>query len=330
MYVPSLRRPLVVAALLAFAGCSGASSLTSQPSLGNTPGSSFVRPGMPFAPAVHRGIVLPSIHPSYAAKGSLVFEGDQLETAVNIYQTKNLTSNPAPIATIAVSHGCPYGLAADKKGTLYVADNCGGNDVELYAKGQTTLKSSITTGVSNPLGLAIDKDGTLYVSNYPASITEYPHGATSPSKTITGGGLTDPFGLALDKHGNLFIADFGALQVFELPAGGSSVTPLNLSGLSSPVGVAVDQKSGDLWVTDEGGNKINIYAAGSTMAKQTIAGQGSPYAISLQNRGKPKGEVVYSDLGTDSVYAFKPGQYTSYATLTNGISLPTGLLITKL
>ena len=88
----------------------------------------------------------------------------RLQAAVNIYQTKNLASNPAPIASIAVSHGCPYGLAADKKGTLYVADNCGGNDVEEYAKGQTTLKTAITNGVSNPLGLAIDKSGTLYVS----------------------------------------------------------------------------------------------------------------------------------------------------------------------
>ena len=330
MYVSSLRRPLVVAALLAVAGCSGASSLSSQPSLANGTGSSFVRRGMPFAPAVHHHIVLPSVHSTYAAKGSLVFEGDQEQLAVNIYQTKNLASNPGPIASIAVSHGCPYGLAADKKGTLYVADNCGGNDVELYAKGSTTLKTTITNGVSNPLGLAIDKSGTLYVSNYPASITEYAYGTTSPSKTITGGGLTDPFGLALDKDGNLYIADFGALQVFELPAGGSSVTPLNLSDLSSPVGVAVDKKTGDLWVTDEGGNKINIYAAGSTMPKQTISGHGSPYAISLQNRGKPRAEVVYSDLGNDSVYAFKPGQYTPYATLTNGITLPTGLLITKL
>jgi len=330
MNLSSLRRPLVVAALFAVAGCSGASSLTSQPSLANGSGSSFVRPGMPFAPAVHRHAVLPSIHSTYAAKGSLVFEGDQLQAAVNVYQTKKLASNPAPIASIVVSAGCPYGLAADKKGTLYVANNCGGNDVELYAKGSTSMKSSITNGVSNPLGLAIDKSGTLFVSNYPASITEYAYGTNSPSKTITGGGLANPFGLALDKNGNLYIADFGASQVFELPAGGSSVTPLNLSGLSVPIGVAVDKKSGDLWVTDEGGNKINIYAAGSTTPKQTIAGHGSPYAISLQNTGKPKGEVVYSDLGNNSIYAFKPGQYTPYATLTNGVTLPTGLLITKL
>jgi len=330
MYLSSLRRPLVVAALFAVAGCSGASSLTSQPSVANGTGSSFVHRGMPFAPAVRHHGVLPSIHSTYAAKGSLVFEGDQSQAAVNVYQTKNLAGNPAPIASIVVSAGCPYGLAADKKGTLYVANNCGGNDVEEYAKGQTTLKTTITNGISNPLGEAIDKSGTLYVSNYPASITEYPYGTTSPSKTITGGGLTDPFGVALDKNGNLFIADFGALQVFELPAGGSSVTPLNLSDLSEPIGVAVDKKTGDLWVTDGTGNKINIYAAGSTTPKQTIAGQGYPYAISLQNKGKPKGEVVYSDLGTNSVYAFKPGQYTSYATLTNGISTPTGLLIRKL
>jgi serine/threonine-protein kinase len=308
----------------------GVSSPTTQPSLANGPGSSLVRPGVPFAPAVHGNLLLPSIHPTYATKGSLVFVSDQQQLAINIYQTKNLASNPAPIASIAVSHGCPYNLASDKKGTLYVVDNCGGSDVEEFAKGQTTLKTSITNGVSNPLGIAIDKNGTLYVSNYPASITEYPKGATSPSKTITGGGLTNPFGMAVDKQGNLFIADFGALQVFELPAGGSSVTPLNLSGLSSPVGVAVDKKNGDLWVTDENGRKVNVYAAGSTTPKQSVADNGQPYAISFQNTGKPKGEVVFSDVDSGSVFALKPGQYMPYATLTNDINLPTGILITKL
>jgi DNA-binding beta-propeller fold protein YncE len=330
MYALVLRRPLTIAALLAVAGCSGASSLTSQTPAASGSGSAFVRLGVPFAPVAHHNVGSHSMRPAYSTKGSLVFEGDQSQTAVNIYQTKNLASNPSPIGTILVSTGCPYGLATDKKGTLYVADNCGGNDVEEYAKGQTTLKTAITDGISNPLGLAIDKSGTLYVSNYPAAITEYAYGTTSPSKTITGGGMSDPFGLALDKAGNLYIADFGADQVFELPAGGSSVTPLNLSDISEPLGVAVDKKNGDLWVTDGSGNKINIYAAGSTTPKQSIAGQGFPYAISFQNKGKPKGEVVYSDLGTDSVYAFKPGAYTSYATLTNGITLPTGLLITKL
>jgi sugar lactone lactonase YvrE len=248
---------------------------------------------------------------------------------VNIYKTRKLTSNPAPYASIHVSHGCPYGIVADKSGTIYVADNCGGNDVELYAKGSTTLKSAITTGISNPLGLAMDSSQTLYVSNYPASITEYKYGTTTPYQTITGGGMTDPFGLALDSSQNLYIADFIAAKVFEVKAGTTTVIDLGLSDLTEPLGVAVDQSNGDLWVTDGSGNKVNVYPAGSTTPSHTITGFSFPYAISLENRGKPKGTVVVSDTTNKAVYAYKHGQYTPYATLTNGIELPTGLLITK-
>ncbi len=168
------------------------------------------------------------------------------------------------------------------------------------------------------------------VSNYPAAITEYAFGTTTPSKTITGGGMEDPFGLAVDKSGNVYIADFGASAVFEFPAGGSSVTNLNLQDLGEPIGLAIDQKTGYLWETGGSGNVINIYQiGGSTSPIETITGNGYPYAISLQNKHKPKGEVVESDIETDSVYAFMPGSYTPYATLTNGIELPTGLLVAK-
>jgi hypothetical protein len=39
--------------------------------------------------------------------------------------------------------------------------------------------------------------------------------------------------------------------------------------------------------------------------------------------------VVESDVSSDAVYAFKPHKYMPYATLTNGIQLPTGALISK-
>jgi sugar lactone lactonase YvrE len=260
----------------------------------------------------------------------LVFEGDQEEEAVNIYQTADLASNPPPIASIHVAAGCPYGMATDKKGkTLYVVDNCGGNDVEEYAKGSTTLKTTITDGISNPLGAAIDKHGTLYVSNYPAAITEYAKGTNTPSKTITGGGLEDPFGLALDKSGNLYIADFGADAVFELPAGGSSVTNLNLEGLGEPIGLGIDEKTGYLWETGGEDNIINVYKLGGASPIETFTGNGDPYAVSIQEKAKPQGEVVESDASADAGYAYAPGSYTPYATLTNGVELPTGLLVVK-
>jgi hypothetical protein len=330
-----LRRALVVAALFGFAGCGG--GLTSQPSSASSQAASaFVHSGVPVArPVALRAFPHELASGKYPTKKSLLFEGDQEEAAVNIYKTADVAKNPAPIATIHVAQGCPYGLAADKKGTIYVADNCPSGsflgDIEEYPKGSTTLKTTITSGISDPLGIAIDKSGTLYVTGYnPASISEYPAGATSPSKVITGGGLTDPSGIALDSSGNLYIADFGAGAVFELPAGGSSVTNLDLQSVDEPIGVAVDSKTGDLWETGGSGNAINVYQlGGSTTPIETITGDGFPYAISSENKGKPKGEVVESDIDTHAVYAFKPGSYTPYATLTNGIELPTGVLIAK-
>lgn len=83
-------------------------------------------------------------------------------------------------------------------------------------------------------------------------------------------------------------------------------------------------------MTDGSGDKINVYASGVTTPFETIAGNGFPYAVSLENKGKPHGTVVTSDGNTKVVYAFKSGQYTPYATLTNGVAYPISLLITKL
>jgi sugar lactone lactonase YvrE len=331
MYSRPLRWALAASALFVIAGCAaGSGSMTAPASQSGSPYSLAVHRGVPFAAAVHPGFVPNSVHAAYSTRKSLVYEGDQMEAAVNIYQTKKLPGNPAPIATIHVAAGCPYGMAMDKKDTLYVADNCAGNDVEEYAKGSTTLKTKITTGIDNPLGLAIDASGTLYVSNFPASITEYPAGSTSPSKTITGQGLTDPFGLALDASGNLYIADFGAAKVFEVPAGTTTVENLGLSDLTEPLGVAIDIKTKTMWVTDGEGKKVEVYNLGSTTPIETISGFANPYAISVENVGRPDGEVVQSDLSNPpDVYAYKPGQYTSYAKLTTDVELPTGLLVTK-
>jgi hypothetical protein len=332
MHTIHARLALSTAALFVIAGCAGAGS-PATPSSGSLgmPLARFVRAGTPFASlfGTHARIPLGSVRPTYATKKSLLFEGDQAEEAVNVYQTADLSKNPAPTATIHVQTGCPYGLGLDKKGTLYVADNCGGNDVEEYPKGSTTEKVAITDDVSDPLGVAVDKHGTLYVSNYPAAIEEYKEGATSPYQSVSGQGLSDPFGLALDKEQNLYIADFGADAVFEVKYGTTTATDLDLSDCTEPIGVAVDQKNGDLWVTCGSGDTINVYKSGATLPFETIAGNDYPYAISLQNKGKPVGTVVVSDIETDSVYAFAPGQYTSYATLTNGVELPTGLLIAK-
>ena len=51
--------------------------------------------------------------------------------------------------------------------------------------------------------------------------------------------------------------------------------------------------------------------------------------MSIENQGKPKDTAVYGDGATDTVYAYKAGSYTPYASLTNGVGNPAGVLIIK-
>jgi len=289
------------------------------------PGTSFVHAGVPYIAHPSRPVnIIPSITQSYPTTSTLLFEGDQQNNQVAIYKAGRLAHNPPPIATISL--GCPYGMDLDKAGTLYVASNCGISTITEYPIGQTSPSLTITNGISNPLGVAIDKHGKLYVSNYPAAITEYPLGATTPSKTIKGGGMVDPFGLAIDSAGNLFIADFGASQVFELKLHTHTLIPLNLQDMTEPLGVAFDP-AGNMWVTDGSGDRVNVYPPGSTTPSQSItSGYTFPYAISID----PRGTAVVSNISSPAlVYAYAPGQFTSYATLTNDISLPTSLLLRR-
>ena len=325
------RRLLVVAAVFTIAGCGGTTGQNSLAPSGTTSSAAnrLTVPAGAFFPVAHHAAVQRSIHATYSTKKSLMFASDFSNDTVNIFLTSQLSvGNPSPIATITEpSGGCPYDLALDKKKTLYLADSCL-SQVEEYSKGSTTLKTTITDGIAYPLGVAIDKNNTLYVSVYDngGEIQEYANGSTSPTKTITG--LSEPFGISLDSEGNLYIPDFGCPCVWELPAGGSSVTNLGLQDLTEPLQSAVDQKTGYLWVTDGSGNRVQVYELGSTSPVETISGQGFPYSVSIQNKGKPLGEAVYGDQGTDDVYAFKPGSYTPFATVTD-TGLPTGLLLAK-
>lgn len=316
------RWALLAGALFFVAGCAGSNAPPAA-----TQGVAGA--GMPFT--VHASSELvrwPAVRPDYPTKKSLVFEANLGDSSVNIYQTADLANNPAPIVTFNSASGCPDGLAMDKKGTLYVADECNGNDIEEFPKGSTTEKTSIT-GLSNPSGLAMDSHQTLYVSTYPASIEEFAYGSKTPTQTITGQGLTDPFGLAVDKNDNLYIADFGAGTVFELPYGSTTISSLGLQDLAEPLGVAVDEKTGDLWVTNGQGNDITVYQLGNTTPIETISDVGFPYNASAQNKGKPLGTVVTSDESKGIIYAFKSGQYTAYATVTTDVGSPISLLIAK-
>jgi hypothetical protein len=78
-------------------------------------------------------------------------------------------------------------------------------------------------------------------------------------------------------------------------------------------------------VTDGEGHKINVYPPGSTMPSHTITSNYTfPYAISIEKHG---GGVNSNISPPIAVYGYKHGQFSPYATLTNDVAQPTGLLI---
>lgn len=276
------------------------------------------------------GRSLNSVDPSYRVSAPLVFVANT-SNEVQIYPANNLKKNPKPTATITDAVGCPSGLAMDRQGTLYVANDCAGDyssySITEYPKGQTAHSLSITDGIRYPAGLAVDNSLTLYVSNVwgNGNISEYAAGATSPSRVISGQGITAPWGLTLDTKQNLYVADYVTDQIFKIPKGTSNANPLNLQGLKRPIGVAFDSL-GNLWVADLKGF-VNVYPPGKTSPSETISdGYTEPFAISEDSAGTV---AVANWEHPDVVYEYAPNQFSPEAALTKDIKTSTGVLIKK-
>ena len=176
-------------------------------------------------------------------------------------------------------------MALDKKKTLYLADSCL-SQVEEYSKGSTTLKTTITDGISFPLGVAIDKNNTLYVSSTrrrDSRIRQRQHVADQDGNRHVEA-LRDLTRLQRQPvHPRLRLrlrlgAARGRLERDQLGSARSY-------GAASKCGRPEDGLSlGDR----RRGRPGPIYKLGSTSPVETIAGQGFPYSVGVQNQGKPE------------------------------------------
>ena len=112
-------------------------------------------------------------------------------------------------ASFATGLNYPEGIAFDKNGNLYVANN-GNNTVSEFSPTGALINAAFVTGLSGPYGLAFDKNGNLYVSNETANtVSEYSSTSAllkaSFANDVAGGNTEgpDPAGLAFDSQGNL-------------------------------------------------------------------------------------------------------------------------------
>ena len=137
-------------------------------------------------------------------------------------------------------------------------------------------------GVSSPVQIAVDSSGTVYVANSlvdasgAGSITEYPRGQTSPSRTLTSG-LYSTSGVAVDSAGSVYASNkfLGSIEVF--PKGKSAPTATITANLTGPDGLAAD-KAGNLFIADSSANDVLKLAHGRKPRSRSTwpASQGRP------------------------------------------------------
>lgn len=171
------------------------------------------------------------------------------------------------------------GLAFDKKGNLWVADDQGAASTIKKYNPNGILELTILSNsgsLFSPRGIAFDKNGNLWVANlsnskivqYDAATLATATGSNSLAivrsiNTVPGAQWEQ---IAFDKNGNLWAADFGTKKVYQFAAGGleSNAAPaVTLGGLTNPYGVAIDS-SGNLWVSDRDKGVMKFAPAPST------------------------------------------------------------------
>lgn len=196
----------------------------------------------------------------------------------------------------------PTGVAVDKAGNLYIADQ-GNREVEKVSpngvltvvagtgsNGGPTAGPAVQSTFEGPLAVAVDPRGGLYVADVRAVVKISRTGilsiviGTTCNKGPTGGPIGIPYGLAVGPAGSLYIADAGNSVVERItPKGrlsvvaGTGVYGRPKPGLATHTrlgnvnGVAVS-RNGTLYIADAG-NEI-VERVGRSGRLSIVAGNG--------------------------------------------------------
>jgi sugar lactone lactonase YvrE len=163
-------------------------------------------------------------------------------------------------AATAAQLQCPYGVALDSAGNLYIADSAN-NRIRKVAAGSGIITTVAGNGSVNG-------------------------GFSGDGGAATAAQLEGPYGVALDSAGNLYIADSANNRIRKVAAGSGIITTVagsafsgfsgdggaaTAAGLSDPLGVALDS-AGNLYIAHA--YRIRKVATGNGIIT-TVAGNGS-------------------------------------------------------
>jgi sugar lactone lactonase YvrE len=309
---------LVLAASFALAGCAA----------GGVGRSSSAQTFTIVGPAVARPVTIPADgHPTvrslqhYDADKEVLFVSDPANMQILLYNPKVANPSPEGAITVGIEHG--VGLATDKAGTLYVANETNSNQssITIYPRGKTSPSLTITAGLNEPDGIAVDSHGTVFASNLGTNtVTTYKAGKTSVFQTINFPQGSQAVGLAVDSKDNLYVASDTNNEVLEVPHGSTTPQNLGLTGTNAPTWLAF-RNNDVLYVSNFTGNNATIYKKGQT----------APYATITDDMDGPTtsgfarpGIYFQGNQNSSLIYGYKRGRSKPFSTIT-GISAPHGI-----
>jgi hypothetical protein len=210
---------------------------------------------------------------------------------------------------------------ATLSGQLYVADQTN-QRVAIFSQKSGASTGQITDAIAGPDGLYVDQSGTLYVCNFGAgTVTEYPKGQVTHSKTLTG--TIGPKYVVAGRDGTVYVSDFGNgsnSNLYEY-ANGSTTPTTTIPFATYPAGVALDTHN-KLYVAyhDSTNNDIEVlkFKPGSTSGR-TLGihiKYDNPGALTFDN----KGDLLLADQSVAAVDVFPSGAKTPSKQIT-GFSL---------
>jgi trimeric autotransporter adhesin len=202
---------------------------------------------------------------------------------------------PATLARL----GSPTGVALDKKGNLYIADE--GNSRVRIVTADGIIRTFVGPPVPGesqhmyPAGLAFDQDGNLFIADNAALVIRkvtvdgtmtrvagrgYPPGDSGNCTPAVSAAFGQALAVAVDGHGNIYIADAAQNKVRMVSARGIFATiagtgvhgafgavgafgdggPATAAPLGSPPGIALDAE-GNLYIADEANMRVRKVVA---------------------------------------------------------------------